>query len=166
MGVVGRPGERVMSPLSGADAPSRPRWASANFRPAPVGLRRTGDRHSIDSSPEMRLLLISPVGRGILAAILLFSAIAWMSWIRAHPSTVVEHTTGEVLDVSTAGLGTDSTPVVRVRLADGREVRVMVGMLIPTPGQVLPFVVESRGEGTDAYVAFDSEAWLDGGFGG
>ncbi len=110
-------------------------------------------------------MLISPIGRGILVAIMLFSAIAWMSWVRAHPDTVIVHTTGEVLEVSTTGFGSDSTPVVRLRLEDGREVRLMVGMFVPEPGQVLPVVLESRGEGTDAHVRFDPEAWLDGDLG-
>jgi len=111
-------------------------------------------------------VLISPIGRAVLAAIMLAVAIVWMTWVRAHPPTEIVRTTGEVLAVATTGLGTDATPVVHVRLADGREVRVTVASFVPEPGQVLPFVVESRGEGSDAYVAFDAETWLDGDLGG
>ncbi len=109
-------------------------------------------------------MLISPIGRGILAALMFLVAILWMSWARMHPPEEILHVTGEVIEVHTTGIGSAGTPAVKVRLDDGRVVAVLIGGFVPQPGQVLPFVMESHGEGKDAYITFDHEAWLDGNY--
>ena len=107
-------------------------------------------------------MLISPVGRGILAAAGLVVAIVWMSWARLHPASEIVRTTGEVLEVSTTGLASPTSPILRVRLQDGQEARVMLSTFLPEPGAVLPFVVESHGGRGETWVTFDEERWIDG----
>lgn len=101
------------------------------------------------------------LGRAIWAAVTLIGATVWMAWARSHPPTSVGKATAlvtEVLEGSPAG---NSDRVVRIRLDDGRDARLLVPLYAATEGARVPLVVESHAGG-DTYLTFDLETWVDG----
>lgn len=100
------------------------------------------------------------LARAGLAALCLFAATAVMSWARRDGPPIRESVTGTITEVIASGLATDQTRLVRVRLPDGRQGRVLVPVYAASAGGRVPLLLEGS-DGGGAYVAFDEARWLD-----
>ena len=99
--------------------------------------------------------------RGIVAAVFLFGAIGAMAWARSQGPVERTPTEGEVLEVLKADVGSGAQRLVRLRLEDGREARVLVPGFAARVGLDVPLVVETYRKKERNAVFFDQEGWID-----
>jgi hypothetical protein len=102
------------------------------------------------------------MARGISATIFFLVLTILMLWARSHRPEDSIAARGTVLRVLDNGIQADTSPIVRLRLDDGREALVTVPIYVAREGLDVPLVLEPMKDGPDL-VRFDEARWLDNG---
>ena len=108
--------------------------------------------------------MISPrnyrLARGLSALFFFLMMTILMLWGRSRRPDDVYATQGTVMRVLETEIQAETSPIVKLRLDDGREALVTVPLYVAREGEAVPLVVESMPGGPD-YVRFDETRWLD-----